>query len=288
MGKNDEMRMTRAAAPPLLTRPRLLMALLLGAAGLSAFAQAPAEAPASAATAAPEAAASAASPPPTPKPVMIAKPTAPTALATPPANWSELTPGERLLLAPLERDWPTISPQQRSKWLSATPLLVTLSPARLARVHDRMRDWARMTPAERVNARIGFQLAKQVDADEREAKWEAYQALSPEQRQALADKAAARRKAQATAPRPSAKPLTAGPKSNVVPAAPRLVQPAAVTGGLMQAKPGATTVPMTRDFALPSHHAAGQTKVVGDPDLVDPMTLLPKSLKARPASSPAP
>ncbi|MFG6487105.1 DUF3106 domain-containing protein [Roseateles sp. BYS78W] len=268
-----------------LTCPRLLMALLLGAAGLSAFAQAP-----EAAASAPVVAASAAVPAPAPKPLHLAKPAVPP-LAAPPATWAGLTLKQREMLAPLERDWAGMSESQRSKWLSATPTLATLPAPELARVHERMRAWAQLSPAERTNARIGFQVAKQVDAEQRQAKWEAYQALSPEKRQALAAKAQARRQAQAqaTAPGPVAKPMTAVPKSNIVPAAPKLVSPTPVTGSLVQAKPGATTVLITRTTRLPSHHSAGETKIVADPALVDPQTLLPRSLKAPlPASAPRP
>lgn len=276
MGKNDRMRMTRAAPTLPAPSPRLLIALLLSAAGLCAFAQAPE------AASAPEAAASVA---PKVKPVPVAKPVAP-GLTAPPA-WNGLTQSQQALLAPLARDWDGISPTQRSKWLSATPTLATLPAPELARVHDRMRDWARLSPSERVNARIGFQVAKQVDAEQRQAKWEAYQALTPEERQALGEKAVARRQAQAAAPAHSAKRLATQTKSNIVPAAPKLLPPIPVTGSLIQAKPGATTVLMTRGLALPSHHAAGEAKVVADPALVDPKTLLPKSLKAPTASAPS-
>jgi len=258
------------AAPKLPAPTRLLMALLLSAAGLSAFAQSPADAASAAA--------------PTVKPQPIAKPAVP-ALTAPPAAWSGLSASQRQLLAPLQDDWAEISPSQRSKWLSATPTMATLPPTELARVHERMRDWARLNPAERTNARIGFQVAKQVDAEQRQAKWEAYQALPPEKRKELVDKAAARRQAQIAAPTPTAKPLAAKPKSNIVPAAPKLVPPVAVTGSVVQAKPGATTVLMTRGPTLPGHHAAGETKVVADPTLVDPQTLLPRSLKTPPASA---
>ncbi|MCE4553283.1 DUF3106 domain-containing protein [Pelomonas cellulosilytica] len=209
--------------------------------------------------------------------------TAPAAFTIPPATWAGLTAAQRQLLAPLEQDWAEISSSQRSKWLSAAPMLATLPPAELTRLQERMRDWARLSPAERVNARIGFQVAKQVDAEQRQAKWEAYQALPAEKRQALAEKAAARRHAQAVTP--GAKPLAAAPKSNLVPAAPKLVMPTAVTGSLIQAKPGATTVLMTRGLDLPAHHAAGEAKVVADPAVIDPKTLLPRSLKAAPAST---
>ena len=277
MGKNDRMRMTRAASTLPASLPRLLVALLLSAAGFSAFAQQPpeaasaAETPASVISAAPR--------------LPLAKPVAPP-LTAPAATWNGLTTGQQRLLAPLEHDWPTISPTQRSKWLSATPMLATLPPAELARLQERMRDWANMKPSERVNARVGFQVAKQVDAEQREAKWEAYQALPPEKRQELNDKAVARRQAQTGAARPAPKSMEAKPKSNIVPAAPKLLPPVPVTAGLVQARPGATTVLITRGTILPQHLSAGDTKVVADPALVDPKTLLPRSPKSLPASAP--
>lgn len=281
MLKNDRMRMTRAA----LTLPapcRLLMALLLSAAGFSVFAQA------MDAASAPEPAASMTVTPAGPpvKLQQLAKPVAPTALSAPPAAWSGLTPKQQALLAPLERDWADIADSQRSKWLSATPTLATMSGEEIKRVHDRMRDWTRLSASERVNARIGFQVTRQLTAEQRQARWEAYQALPAEERQALADKARARSQAQAKASGTTHKPMAATPKSNIVPAKPKLVTPVPVAGSLIQAKPGATTVLITRGFVLPSHHTAGEAKVVADPALVDPKTLLPR--KAPPASAPRP
>lgn len=277
--------MTRAALAPAVSFTRLLTTtLLLGAAGFSAFAQAPE------AASAPETAVAPAPVAPPPPPAPVAKPAPPvlppvSALAPAP-TWQSLTPAQRDLLAPLADDWDRLGPTQRSKWLNATPRLAALPAPELARLHERMRDWAHLTPSERANARVSFQVAKQVDAEQRQAKWEAYQALPPEKRQELADKAAARRQAQTKATGPNPKPLAAAPKSNVVPAAPRLVAAVPVAGSLIQAKPGATTVLITRTLAQPSHHAAGESKVVADPALVDPKTLLPKSLKAPSAAVP--
>jgi hypothetical protein len=281
MGKND--RMIWANTP--LTPPhRLLIALLLSAAGLSAFGQTIADA-----ASAPQAAASVTpAPKPKPKPLVATSSAAtplPSALASAP-TWRELTPSQRRLLAPLEDDWKELSPSQRSKWVNAAPMLATLPEPELSRLHERMRGWSKMSPAERRDARVAFQIAKQVDAEQRQAKWEAYQALPAERRQELADKAAARRKAQAAASGHSAKMLSAQAKSNTVPDAPKLVAPTPVTGSLLQAKPGASTVLITRATLRPSYQAAGKAKVVADPALVDARTLLPKSLKAPSASEP--
>lgn len=281
MGKND--RMIRAKPTP-ASPSRLLFALLLSAAGLSAFGQALPEA-----ASAPGAAASVASAPrPKPKPLVATSSAAtplPSALASAP-TWRELTPSQRRLLAPLEDDWAELGPSQRSKWVNAAPMLATLPEPELTRLHERMRGWAKLSPAERREARVAFQMAKRVDAEQRQAKWEAYQALPPERRQELADKAAARRQAQAAPTGHSAKALAAQSKSNTVPNASKLVAPTAVTGSLLQAKPGASTVLITRAPLRPSYQAAGKAKVVADPSLVDAKTLLPKSLKAPSASEP--
>lgn len=286
MRKNDRMRMTRAA----LTLPalfRLSITLLLSAAGFSAFAQA-----ADAASTPEPAASVAASLPPPAQPASrlrpLTKPVPPSALSVPPAQWSGLTPKQQALLAPLERDWPEISDTQRSKWLSATPTLATMSGEEIKRVHDRIRDWTMLSGSERSTARIGFQVSRQLTAEQRQARWEAYQALPAEERKALAEKAMARRQALAEAPARAARPPVAQPKSKAAPAPPRLVTPALVTSTLVQGKPGATTVLITRDLARPRDAAAGPAKAMADLDLLDPRTLLPKPRKAAPASAPRP
>lgn len=284
MRKNDRMYMTRAAStlPALL---RLSVALLLSAAGFSAFSQE------GEAASAPELTASAVapsvqSPQPTAKPRVRTKPVTPSALSTPPANWSDLTPKQQALLAPLERDWSEISDTQRSKWLSATPTLAAMSGEEIKRVHDRIRDWTFLSGSERLNARISFQISRQLTAEQRQARWEAYQALPVEERKALADKAMARRQALAEAPARASTPPAAQPKSRVAPASPRLTSPALVTSTLVQAKPGATTVLITRELAQARGQAINPVRL-SDPKLLDPNTLLPLK-KAPPASAPQP
>jgi hypothetical protein len=277
------MRMTRAA----LTLPvfRLFMTLLLGAAGFSAFAQTsePAEVSASAASAVVQAAPAEPTRPRRPP----LKPVTPSALSVPPATWSGLTAKQQALLAPLERDWPEISDTQRSKWLSATPTLATMSGDEIKRVHDRIRDWTMLSGPERSTARIGFQVSRRLTPEQRQARWEAYQALPEEQRTALAEKARARRQALAEAPARAARPMVAKRRSDVTPPAVKLAPPALVTSTLVQAKPGATTVLITRDLAPPHQPGSSGSKSISDLRLLDPHTLLP--LKKTPsASAPGP
>lgn len=197
-------------------------------------------------------------------------------------EWPGLTPAQRQALAPLEKDWPTMDATQRSKWLEIAPRFAALPEAKRERLHERMRAWVAMSPLERQQARAGYQWAKQLNkADDREAKWEAYQALSPEKRQELAAKAASKQASQAC---PAGRKcngtamadLDAKPKSNLVPVATKALPPKAIAPTVVQAKPGATTVLITQATIAPAHQQAGQTKVWADPELVDSKTLLPK------------
>lgn len=276
MRKNDRMRMSRLA-PTLPPHLQLTMALLLSAAGFSAFAQA------TDAASAPESAASVAdiTDPPAVKSRPLAKVVPPAVLSVPPATWAGLTPKQQALLAPLERDWPEISDVQRSKWLSATPTLATMSGEEIKRVHDRIRDWTMLSGSERLNARISFQVSRQLTPEQRQARWEAYQALPEEERKALAEKAMARRQALAEAPARTAKPKVS--KSAVPTPPPQVVIPTLVTSTLVQAKPGATTVLISREVAQArkTHTAPnGATDTIR----VDPQTLLPRIVKSAASS----
>jgi hypothetical protein len=195
-------------------------------------------------------------------------------------EWLGLTPAQRQALAPLEHEWAGMDATQRSKWLEIAPRFAALPEAKRERLHERMRDWVTLSPLERQQARVGYRWAQQVNnADDRAAKWEAYQALPPEKRRELAEKAAHKQAAHACASGAkcgATADLEAKPKSNLVPPLPRPTPPKAVAPSVVQAKPGATTVLITQATIPPAHQQAGQTKVWADPELVDSKTLLPK------------
>ncbi|MCV2351768.1 DUF3106 domain-containing protein [Paucibacter sp. Y2R2-4] len=219
-----------------------------------------------------------------PKPAAIA-PT-PAAAVTGPArllpapNWPALSPAQRQILAPLEADWNDLDAARKSQWLEVATRFSSLAPEDQGRMQERMRDWARLSPAQRQEARIGFQVAKKIDADARQAKWEAYQALPAEQRQHLAEKAAQKQEQQSSKLLSSAigKSTVSATqaKSNLVPASVPGLAPKPVAASLLQAKPGATTVLMTSSRFLTAHQQAGETKILAQPEMVDSKTLLPK------------
>ncbi len=196
-------------------------------------------------------------------------------LATAPA-WTSLTPAQKQALAPLEREWASIDAQRQSKWLVLAARFATMPTDERARLHARMAEWARLTPAERSRARLQFQDARQVSANERQAKWQAYQALSEDDRHALAQKA---KPAARTASGPGAaaaiKPAAVAGKQNVVQAT-AVPRSRAVSPTSQQVRPGATTTTITTRTPPPTHNQAGLPKIAATPGFVDPSTLLPR------------
>ena len=193
------------------------------------------------------------------------------------ADWSKLTPAQKQVLAPLERDWGGIDAQRQSKWLEVASRFSTLPADERSRMQERMSEWARMTPTERSRARMQFQEAKQVSPTDREAKWQAYQALPEAERQALTQRAKPPAKTAAiAAPVPSSGTVAdAVAKKNLVQAtaAPRA---RAATPTAQQNRPGATTTPMNARALPPAHNQAGMPKIAATPGFVDRATLLPQ------------
>jgi hypothetical protein len=191
------------------------------------------------------------------------------------AAWSVLTASQKQVLAPLQKDWPSLDAQRRQKWLEVASRFGSLPAEEQERVKERMVEWARMTPGQRARARLVFQEARQLPADERQARWEAYRSLSPEARQALAQRAAPAARPASAVARAETSNATPGPKRNVVQAG-SAQAPKAVTPTVQQARPGATTTPMTTRAAPPLHQQVGLPKIAATPTFVNPATLLPK------------
>jgi hypothetical protein len=192
-------------------------------------------------------------------------------------SWQALSPAQRSALAPLQQEWDKLDSSRRGKWLEVAARFHGLPADEQARIRERMIEWTKLSPIERQQARVGFQSTHQLKNNELQAKWEAYQALPPERRQALAERASQKTMPAAGTPL-SGKAVAAASlaKSNLVPA-PSVAPITAVAPSILQARPGATTVLITQVKTLPAHQTAGQPKVLADPNLVDPKTLLPKT-----------
>jgi hypothetical protein len=67
-----------------------------------------------------------------------------------------------------------------------------------------MSEWAALSPQQRAQARLNFGETQQLSTEEKKAKWEAYQALSPEEKRKLAESASRKPPTTAAAVKPVA------------------------------------------------------------------------------------
>lgn len=119
-------------------------------------------------------------------------------------SWNELTPSQREVLRPLAKTWDSLSVLHRRKWIAMTPTYAGLSADNKEKMQARMVEWAALSPREREVARLNFVEAKKVAPSDRAAEWEAYQALTPEERQKLASQAPPKPTGAAVAAKPVA------------------------------------------------------------------------------------
>ena len=103
--------------------------------------------------------------------------------------WRDLSTRQQRALEPLALQWDSLTEPHKRKWLALSRNYAKLSPAEQEVLHSRMTEWATLSNQQRSQARLNFAEVKQVPVDERKAKWEAYQALSEEEKRELAARA---------------------------------------------------------------------------------------------------
>lgn len=192
-------------------------------------------------------------------------------------RWAALSASERTALAPLQTEWPRIDADRKQKWVEVAQRFPSLSSAERTRIQARMTEWVKMSPAERGRARLQFQETRQFTPEDRQARWEAYQALPPSERSALAAKAAPATSGTRPAPVTARPAVAAGgsDKRNVVTAPTSRPVAKTVAPTVVQTAPGATTTLVSKPVAPPAHHQPGLPKIAATKGFVDPATLLP-------------
>lgn len=164
--------------------------------------------------------------------------------------WSELSPLQQQILAPLASNWNTgMSEAQKRKWLEISRNYSALSPEGQATLNSRMKEWIALSPQQRSQARLNFgktkELSRQLTPEEKKAQWETYQALSPEEKQKLAAKASPKPKGAATAIKPVAPqklvtvPVQAASKPAITPA-PKIIHSSPAITPIPSAQPAGT------------------------------------------------
>ena len=100
-------------------------------------------------------------------------------------TWQELTPAQQQSLKPLAANWSGIGEGQKRKWLALSKNYPSLPAPEQAKLRSRMTEWVSLSQEQRTQARLNFAETKKLSPDEKSANWQAYQALSLEDRQKL-------------------------------------------------------------------------------------------------------
>jgi hypothetical protein len=100
--------------------------------------------------------------------------------------------------------WGSLSQGHRRKWLVLAKNYPAMGEADREKLQSRMAEWAALSPKAREQARLNFAQTKKLPPDARTATWEAYQALSEDERRALLDTAPKKPTGAAVAPKPVA------------------------------------------------------------------------------------
>ena len=101
------------------------------------------------------------------------------------SSWQQLSGKQKQALAPLASQWASLTPQQQSKWLAISRNFSQMPDTEQATMHARMADWVALSPLQRNQARYNFNVVQNLPKEDKKAKWEAYQALSAEDKRLL-------------------------------------------------------------------------------------------------------
>lgn len=159
--------------------------------------------------------------------------------------WMDLAESQQQALAPLVQLWPTMTEPHKRKWLAVSQNFGQLSAEDQATVQGRMREWAALSPQQRTAARLNYADAKQLLQEDKKAKWEAYQALTPEAKQKLAAQQSQPIQGAAPAIKPvSAAKLTSSPVASANKPLPRIATDQAAPATLLPT-PVSSSAPAT-------------------------------------------
>lgn len=175
------------------------------------------------------------------KPASAPSAKAPAAAALAKPLWVSLSPAQKTALEPLVGEWDRMEAPRKQKWLEIANRFASMKPDEQARVHEKMREWVKMTPDERRLVRENYTKAKKLDVTQKSEQWEKYQQLPEEQKQKLAAEAAKSKKQLTNLPPPT--------QAGIKPLAPiKHAQPACPAGSVknpalaMPAAPGAAAI----------------------------------------------
>ena len=160
--------------------------------------------------------------------------------------WSQLSAPQQQALKPLAKLWPTMTATHKRKWLAVSQNFLQLSDQEQITIQGRMQEWAALSPQQRAAARLNFAGAQQLPSEDKRAKWEAYQTLTPEEKQKLAAQQARPVGGGALAIKPVAsEKLASPPSASSNKALPRIASNQASPATLLPNTSPSATAPVT-------------------------------------------
>jgi hypothetical protein len=100
--------------------------------------------------------------------------------------WRSLSPAQQVALQPLQGEWDQMDGVRKQKWLQLAKRFDGMKPEEQQRVHERMREWVKLTPAQRELVRETYARARKIAPEQKTASWENYKQLPDEQKKKLA------------------------------------------------------------------------------------------------------
>lgn len=100
--------------------------------------------------------------------------------------WKDLNAEQRLALAPLQGVWAELATDSKRKWMLMSKNFTQMSADEQGKLQSRMKAWAALPRNERIEARQNFVATQKISSELKSQQWEAYQQLSPEEKQKLA------------------------------------------------------------------------------------------------------
>jgi Spy/CpxP family protein refolding chaperone len=120
--------------------------------------------------------------------------------------WTELTPSQQQVLAPLAGEWERMDTTRRRKWIAIAERYPKMKPQEQQRLQARMKEWAALTPEQQRAAREKYQRVKKLPPEKRKEvkqQWQEYQqSLAPQVEAPGGDAAAAESATETQSPAP--------------------------------------------------------------------------------------
>ena len=136
----------------------------------------------------------------------------------PDGTWEGLKPSQQKILAPLESDWDYMSPDSRKKWIQVSNIYPKMSTQDQERLQSRMASWSNLSQKDRRLARDNYLSSLKFPAEKKAEAWNAYQKLSDDQKNKLAESEVKKKPTAANAPTLQQHPIKQNP--TLTPSAP--------------------------------------------------------------------